>query len=380
VIIKSDNKLHKYFSLSVMILSLGLSACGSQPAMQAKPQAALPSTATSKTGNSPETELVDTARPVAIIPGQIRYVVKEGDSLWSIASRFLYDPWRWREVWRANPGLEDPERIYPGDTLTLSQKEGLTRISVSQRALPIYKLSPQVRPESLQRESVPTVNRLVLDKFLIQARIVDEESLEQMPYVLGGAERRLLGGTAGDEIYVMGLKASGKTRYGIYKKTRQVRDGQGRMIGYELIQVADASLSHHGKPSKLRIQHSSDVVKKGDLLLPLEYERELQFAPRPAPRDRSGRIISVFGGINMIGQYNSVTLDLGFRDGIEPGHVLGVFQKRERHRDPVTGDWVSAYDRRAGILMVYKSYDKVSHALVMEAQHPLRVDDVVGRP
>ena len=55
-------------------------------------------------------------------------------------------------------------------------------------------------------------------------------------------------------------------------------------------------------------------------------------------------------------------------------------QKRGRHRDPVSGDWIRGYDRRAGILIVYKSYDKVSHALVMDAHHPLRVDDVVGRP
>ena len=323
---------------------------------------------------------VDTARRVKVIPGQIRYVVKEGDSLWGIASRFRYDPWRWREVWQGNPGLKDPDQIYPGDTLTLTQKEGVTRISVSQRALPVYKLSPQVRAQPLKSESVTTVSKVILDKFLVQARLVDEDSLEQMPYVLGGAERRLLGGTAGDEIYVMRLKASERVHYGIYKKTRRVKDGQGRFIGYQLVQVADARLLQHGKPSRFRINRSTDVVKKGDLLLPLENRREMQFAPRPAPGDRHGRIVSVFGGINMIGQYNSVTLDLGSRDGIEPGHVLGVFQKRARHRDPVTGDMVKGYDRRAGILIVYKSYAKLSHALVMEAQHPLRVDDVVGRP
>lgn len=373
---RSDNKVRRLFILGWVML--GLAGCASQPALQSGVSPGL----SDEPGSTSAIDLgmVDTARRVAIIPGQIRYVVKEGDSLWDIASRFLYDPWRWREVWRGNPGLNNPDRIYPGDTLVLTQKEGVTRISVSQRALPIFRLSPQVRTQPLQLESVPTVDKLVLDKFLIQARIIDEASLQRLPYVLGGAERRLLGGTHGDEIYVMGLKASRQTAYGIYRKTRRVKDGRGRSIGYQLVRVAEARLLQQGKPSRFHILSSTDAVKKGDRLLPLEDDKALRFIPRPAPKFRHGRIISVFGGINMIGQYNSVTLDLGIRDGIEPGHVLGVFQKRARYRDPQTGDWVKAYDRRAGILMVYTSYDKVSHALVMSAQHPLRVDDVVGRP
>lgn len=363
------------------VIFLGLSGCSGQPVAERESNnPAPPATETVAEAVREPESVVAGERPVAIIPGRIRYVVKEGDSLWSIASRFLYDPWRWREVWQGNPGLEDPDRIYPGDILSLQQKDGVTRISVSQRALPVFKLSPRVRTEELEPEAVPTLNKLVLDKFIVQARIVDKASLERLPYVLGGAERRLLGGTRGDEIYVMGLQPSDETHYGIYKKTIEVRDGQGRIIGQQLIKVAEARLMRQGEPSQFRLSSSQDVVKRGDVLLPLGGQREYEFVPRPAPRDRHGRIISVFGGINMIGQYNSVSLDLGIRDGIEPGHVLGVFQKRGRHRDPVSGDWIAGYDRRAGILIVYKSYDKVSHALVMDAQYPLRVDDVVGRP
>ena len=374
----SDNKVRQFL---IVCLSLaGLGGCGGQLVTEAESRPILEQEAPIREASELAEAEPDSARRVATIPGRIRYVVQEGDSLWSIASRFLYDPWRWREVWQGNPGLDDPDRIYPGDTLSLQQKDGVTRISVTQRALPVYKLSPRVRTEELKLEAVPTVNKLVLDKFIVQARIVDAASLKQLPYVLGGAERRLLGGTRGDEIYVMGLKPGDETLYGIYKRAGKVRDGQGRIIGEQLIKVAEARLLRQGKPSQFRITRSQDVAKKGDVLLPLGSRSDFQFVPRPAPRDRNGRIISVFGGINMIGQFNSVTLDLGLRDGIEPGHVLGVFQKRGRHRDPVSGDWIRGYDRRAGILIVYKSYDKVSHALVMDAHHPLRVDDVVGRP
>ena len=372
-------QVRQFSYLSLFLFSLLLTACKGQPVQEVSPPVPNPE-ATLAVVESAAAADEDAPRPVALIPGQTRYVVKKGDSLWEIASRFLYDPWRWREVWQANPGLADPERIYPGDTLVLSLEGGRHRVSVTERALPIYKLSPQVREEPLPLESVPTVNKLVLDKFLVQARVVDKAEQADLPYVLGGVERRLLGGIAGEEIYVSGMKASDTVNYGIYKKVLPLRDGHGRHLGEQWILVAEARVVRHGSPALLRINRSTEAVKAGYRLFPLEARNEMLFEPRPAPAERYGRIISVFGGINMIGQYNSVSLDLGRRDGIEPGHVLGVYQQRQRYRDPLTGDWVEGQQRRAGILIVYKSYEQVSHALVMEAQRPLRVDDEVRRP
>ncbi|MBD3609075.1 MAG: peptidoglycan-binding protein, partial [Gammaproteobacteria bacterium] len=124
----------------------------------------------------------------------------------------------------------------------------------------------------------------------------------------------------------------------------------------------------------------SDMVDKGDYVFPKPYEGSYQFIPRPAPRDVSGRILSVFGRITMIGQHDAVAVDLGRKDGIEPGHVLGVYQAGMEYRDPRNGDNITGYARRAGILIVYKSYDLISHAVVMEAKYPLRVEDRVANP
>ena len=317
-------------------------------------------------------------------PTQIKarhYTVVAGDTLWGIAQRFLDDPWRWRALWLDNPAIGEPHHIYPGDEITLVvDANGDTRITVAQRALPVVKLSPRVRVEPLAPEQVPTVKKVVLDKFLTQARVVDKSALKHAPYILGSAERRLLGGSALDEVYAMDLPNDGRVDYSIYKRGATYRNEDGDILGYELVHVADARVLHYGQPALLRLIRTSSGVNKGYYVLPRHLQGDYQFIPQPPPAQVRGHILSVFGGIQMIGQYDSIAIDLGRSDGIVPGQVFAVLQPREAQLDPRNGELVPGLARHAGLLIVYQAYDHVSHAVVMEARVPLRVHDVVARP
>jgi len=309
------------------------------------------------------------------------YTVVAGDTLWAIAQRFLDDPWRWRELWQDNPDIRNPHQIYPGDTISyVVDGQGRGHLTVTGRALPVVKLSPQMRVEPLPPEPVPTVSKVVLDKFLVRARVVDKATLEQAPYILGSAERRLLGGAAPDEVYAMGLVNDGRVGYSVYKRGTSYRNADGDLLGYELVKVADARLLRYGSPSLLRLEQTSYSVNKGDYVLPRLPEEGYSFLPQPPPAGARGHILSVFGGIRMIGQYDSVALDLGKAEGVAPGQVFAVLQPRDAQLDPRSGKRVQGFDRRAGLLMVYQVFDHVSHAVVMEARVPLRVQDLVAAP
>jgi hypothetical protein len=360
--------------LMVILAALALSAC----AVVDEPPVSEVSAPAPDTTVTPSRSAAAPAAPQVKLH---RYTVVAGDTLWDIARRFLDDPWRWRELWQDNPRIRDPHRIYPGDTIRyVEDGQGHGHITLSRRALPVVKLSPHARVEPLPPEPVPTVSKVVLDKFLVQARVVDKQTLKQAPYILGSAERRLLGGAAPDEVYAMGLNNDGWVDYAVYKRGTTYRNDGGDVLGYELVHVADAKLLRYGQPSLLRLVQTSFGVNKGDLVLPRPPEQAYRFLPQPPPVGAQGHILSVFGGIRMIGQYDSVALDLGKAEDIVPGQVFAVLQPRDAQRDPRSGKLVQGYDRRAGLLMVYQVYEHISHAVVMEARVPLRVHDLVAAP
>ncbi|MBD3609029.1 MAG: LysM peptidoglycan-binding domain-containing protein, partial [Gammaproteobacteria bacterium] len=224
-------------------LSLLLAACSSTPA---EPEATysspkpIPDVSSKAPASSPSTKMDHREQ---------RHTVKKGDTLWDIAGRFLHDPWRWPTVWHDNPGITNPHLIYPGDELRLYMQNGQPRLTVSRRQLPVVRLSPRAHKQVLQPQAVPTIDMVVLDKFLKKARVVSEDELKAAPYILGGGERRLLGGSAGDEVYVKGLENDGLVDYAIYKKGVIYHNDDDDVIGHELVHVADARLLRYGKLS-----------------------------------------------------------------------------------------------------------------------------------
>ncbi len=308
-----------------------------------------------------------------------RYVVKQGDTLWDIAGRFLKEPWRWREIWRDNPQIANPHWIYPGDTLVLRQ--GASGPSVElQRGRSEVKLSPQVQAIPLPRP-IPTVPLDVVGPFLIQPLVVSQSQLHRAAYVVGNPNGRLVVGT-GDKVYVRGIDEFEGTNFRIFRAGDVFRDPSTReVLGYEAVHVADGKLVRSDGLASLVITDALMGIHPGDRVLPAdETEPDTSFLPRPPAMPVEGRVIAIPDGSPYVGRYGVVVVDLGQGDGVEVGDVLAVDQSGETVHDPVRGGRVRLPDEHAGLVMLFRVFDRVSYGLVMQATREMSVRDVVTNP
>ncbi len=319
-----------------------------------------------------------------------RYVVKKGDTLWDIAARFLKDPWRWPEVWHINPEIRNPHLIYPGDVILLYEVDGKPYLTLEGAArvpppapapsLPVVKLEPRVRYEPIEK-AIETIPRSVIGPFLTRPVVVPERELELAPYVVSSQEDHLVSGT-GARIYARGKFRDGVGTYYIVRIGDVLRDPEsGDVLGRTVLYLATANLLSPGDPTTLKVTKAEKEIIVGDRLLPAPKEDlAFNFFPRPPEKPVDGRIVSVLNGVVMIGHYDIVVLNRGSRHGLAPGHVLAVYRGGQRARDIFTGDFYTTPDERGGLAMVFKAYEDISFAIIMEAYRALRVADLVRNP
>lgn len=113
-----------------------------------------------------------------------RYIVQKGDTLWDISGRFLNEPWLWPQVWEANPQIENPHLIYPGDEITLRYRDGRPVVMVGRRVPSgTVRLSPQVRALELDT-AIPTIPIDIIQQFLSRPRVVTESQIDDAPYIV----------------------------------------------------------------------------------------------------------------------------------------------------------------------------------------------------
>lgn len=241
----------------------------------------------------------------------------------------------------------------------------------------VVKLSPQVRTLP-HGEAVEPIPMEIAQAFLREHRVVDNaEALQALAYVIAGDDRRLISG-AGDQLYARGdVPLHGQL--GIYRQSETYQTLEGTPLGIELTKVGAARhISSEGDIVQLEVVSSHQEVRVNDIVLPLDdLEQSTELIPRAPLNAIEGRIIAVPGGVRFIGRFQIVTLDRGTLDGLQPGHVLQVNQQGELINDPRTQELIQLPNTEAGVVMVFKPYDHVSYALVMQASNVLEVGDQV---
>lgn len=378
--------------ITALSLSCLIAGCANNPGPKPETTAPAPRITEQSSTNPVALEAAAVKQPQPVIElkstAPEQYVVVKGDTLWDIASKFLKDPWYWPEIWHVNPQIDNPHLIYPGDVLTLVYIDGRPYIQVGDgpriAGITATRLSPRVRVEPLvrERDQVPVQ---AIQQFITRPRVVSKEQLDGAPYILSAQDDRLIYGS-GDHVYVRGAEALDKNdRYSVFRPGQALVDpATDELLGYEAILIADATVIKSGDPATVSLENSQREALKGDRLLPLNEEQDRVFFPRAPEHAIRGVIISVFDAISQIGQHQVAVLNVGARNGIEKGHVLAVYQAGRTVHDPYAlaaqSKSVVLPAEKAGVMMVFRTFEKVSYALVMDATRPIHIGDMVQPP
>jgi len=333
-------------------------------------------------GQQPPTPVLNPRHPET-------YVVQVGDTLWSVASMFLRDPWLWPEIWQINPQVENPHLIFPGDILSLAYLGDGSPVIQLERGPQsagagsgFERLSPRIRSTPLE-DAISTVPYESIAAFLSRPRVIERDQIEDLPYIV--AHREGLVGSEGRDVYARGVDdAPVGTVFNVVEQGEELVDPDDNdVLGYQGIYVGQGRVDRVGDPITLRILETEREAIVGNLLMPEEDVNRIDFVPHAPEQQVEGRIISVLSGVSLIGQYSVVVINRGTNHGLEPGHVLRAYQAGRVVRDTqrrAIGQKVQLPDEPAGTMMVFRTAERLSYALVMDATTPLALLDVVHNP
>lgn len=310
------------------------------------------------------------------------HTVVKGDTLWDISAMFLRDPWLWPEIWQVNPQIANPHLIFPGDVVRLVYLDGKPRIKVQRGPNSnTVRISPKMRLSAVEN-AIPAIPLEKINAFLTSSRIVGEGELEKAPYVLAGGNRHLITG-AGDELYAKGAFDEADAVYGVYRKGKSFFDPETKeLLGIAALDIGGVKkLEVDGDLGTFQVNRSTEEIRNEDRLLPnVERRITATFMPSAPSSEIEGHIAAVEGGVTQIGFMDIVILNKGERDGLAEGNVLAIDRVGERVRDPITKKSVKLPDVRSGLLMVFRTYERMSYGLVLRATRPLAVMDRVHNP
>jgi LysM repeat protein len=348
--------------------------------------------ADSDMASSGATTVMSDAGPALKASAPKDYVVRRGDTLWGIANTFLRDPWTWPEIWYVNPKIANPHRIYPGDTIHLAlSSDGRTSMQlVRGGGLPGSKLEPMLRSQPLD-SAIPTIPYSVIAAFLDRPGVISKDEVKQAPYVLALRGEHDIAGE-GDELYVKKLDAQTTgARYAVMHVDEPLDDPEGdRNLGYLAIYAGTAQLTRPGQIAKVTLTDSARETLQGDVLVSEDNMTTSDFKPHSPAHPVTGKIIVVVAGADVAGQYDVVALNRGSKDGLDRGTVLIAEEAQGTMDDQCAhiGDFstcllhptVKLPSEDAGTLLVFKTYEQMSYALVLHDSVPIQGHARVHNP
>ncbi len=344
------------------------------------------------------------ATPVAAQDVQLQenrpasYTVQKGDTLWGIAGKFLKQPWRWPDIWRMNRDqIKNPHWIYPGDVISLDKVNGEWQMSVTRRDV---RVSPTVRIDSLQAEAIPSIPAGDLTPYLTQPIVTGPDGLPGAARIIAARDNRVVRGE-GDSVYAISIDERLGTEWVIYRPGRIFRSfDSNETLGYEMRYLGTARVERFGEVSRMLITTAREEILLNDLLVPAPRETLVNYVPHAPEQAVDGRVIELYNAGTEAGRGFIVILDRGAADGLEIGNVLAIYHPAPVIPDPRPYEGPDVFSKlsdatkaivpptkylnvppeRSGLLFVFRVFDRVSYAILLNTSEPVVVGDMVRKP
>ncbi len=321
------------------------------------------------------------------------YTVQKGDTLWGISGRFLKDPWRWPDIWRLNRDqIKNPHLIYPGDVVKLDYVDGQPQLTLMRDGV---RVSPSTRASSFNPDVIPSIPPGDIEPYLSKNLVTGPNGLANTAEILSGRNAARLVRGQGDVVYVVGIDPKGGDLWFIYRPGPAITTFDGNtVLGYESTFVGTARIEKFGELSTVRIESADREVMLGDRLLPAPRSTINNYVPRAPDKAIETRILQVPFTNTETGRGYIVMLDKGSADGLQPGNVLAVYRSVEPIEDPrpdrqqaailrfldptkvfTPQVMIAPADERTGLMFVFRTFNNVSYAIVLNTTDPVRPGD-----
>jgi hypothetical protein len=323
-----------------------------------------------------------------------RHVVVKGDTLWGISGKFLKDPWQWPKVWKLNRSqIKNPHLIYPGDVVFLDMSSGSPQLRLLRETI---TLQPGAVEEPLDKVAISTIPLNVIAPFLSQPLIIEKDQLDASPRIVAGQDDRVVM-SPGTRVYISDIEEGAGLNWYIYRPAGSLIDPDSKeVLGIEATYLGDARITKYGEPASADITKAKEEIFTKDRLVPTDDNVTTNFVPHAPDSAIAGRIINIYGGVAEAGPESIVSISRGSADGLEVGHVLAINRYGRVIKDPeynkdkevkntqselkLEPGMIKLPDERIGLLMVFRVFDRVSYALIMQASQPINKLDSVNTP
>jgi hypothetical protein len=340
-----------------------------------------------------------------------RYVVVKGDTLWDISAKFFKDPWKWPQIWGYNKDtIKDPHWIYPGDVVYLDPNTKTLHVGDSSATPPAtagtgtpdaadsaaipavddvsgssntvaQKYMPRAKILPGTSDAIPTISLVTIGPFLKRPLVIDDDDLSSSPRLVGTQDHKELLGQ-GDVAYASNMPDNQGLRWQIYRPSITFIDPDTKeILGREVVYLGDAYVERFDDISTLTITKSVLEIEKGDYFAQAATGFSTNYLPRPPSTTINAKVISIYGGVEQAGQSAVITINKGRREGLEEGHVLALYIKGDVIKSgSLFKPNIQLPDVKNGLIFVFRVFEKVSYAVVMESKLPIKVLDRASTP